>query len=155
MYGGKFAFQNRSGQLVVGRKFTIFCFVLLCIRGQIPSTSPPGGLYSEGRFNQGFFWVTNLGDLYLEGFIRGGNYFRNFTVFTCKQQNHSFVSNKYLSQSIILQSIIKWPLKNCQAYKFLRTAIAVRFNLLLCPSVPSFLFAVLFIPSFNVLSGYF
>ena len=31
------------------------CFVLLCIREQIPCTSPPGGLYSEGRFNRGFF----------------------------------------------------------------------------------------------------
>ena len=38
-----------------------FCFVLLCIRGQIPSISPLGGLYAEGRFNGGFFalrfWV--------------------------------------------------------------------------------------------------
>ena len=25
----------------------------------------------------------------------------------------------------------------------------------MCPSVPSFVFAVLFVPSFNVLSGYF
>ena len=24
------------------------------MRGPIPSTSPPGGLYSEGRFNGGF-----------------------------------------------------------------------------------------------------
>ena len=32
-----------------------FCFVLLCIRGQILSTRPPRGLYSEGRFNGGFF----------------------------------------------------------------------------------------------------
>ena len=32
-----------------------FCFVLLCIRGQIPSTSPQGGLYLEGRFIGGFF----------------------------------------------------------------------------------------------------
>ena len=31
-----------------------FCFVLLCIRGQIPNISPPGGLYSEGRLNGGF-----------------------------------------------------------------------------------------------------
>ena len=38
-----------------GKKIYHFCFVLLCIRGQIPSTSPPGGLYSEGRFNGGFF----------------------------------------------------------------------------------------------------
>ena len=37
-----------------GKEIYHFCFVLLCIRGQIPSTSPPGGLYSEGRFNGGF-----------------------------------------------------------------------------------------------------
>ena len=34
----------------------------------------------EGRFNGGFFCVTALGGLYLEGFIHGGAYFRNFTV---------------------------------------------------------------------------
>ena len=34
-----------------GKEIYHFCFVLLCIRGQIPSTSPAGGLYSEGRFN--------------------------------------------------------------------------------------------------------
>ena len=44
-----------------GREIYHFCFVLLCIRGQIPSTSSPGGLY-------------------LEGLIHGGAYFRNFTV---------------------------------------------------------------------------
>ena len=38
-----------------GREIYHFCFVLLCIREQIPSTSPPGGLCSEGRFNGGFF----------------------------------------------------------------------------------------------------
>ena len=38
-----------------GKEIYHFCFVLLCIRGQILSTSPPGGLYSEGRFNGGFF----------------------------------------------------------------------------------------------------
>ena len=37
-----------------GKEIYHFCFVLLCIRGQIPSTNPPGGLYSEGRFNGGF-----------------------------------------------------------------------------------------------------
>ena len=31
-----------------------FCFVLLCIRGQIPSTRPPGGLYSEGFLRYDF-----------------------------------------------------------------------------------------------------
>ena len=30
MYGGKFAFQNRLGSLIVGKIYR-FCFVLLCI----------------------------------------------------------------------------------------------------------------------------
>ena len=57
-----------------GKEIYHFCFVLLCIRGQILSTSPPGGLYLEGRFNRGFFvlWVWGayiwLG-LYTEGLI--------------------------------------------------------------------------------------
>ena len=47
-----------------GKEIYHFCFVLICIRGQIPSTSPAGGLYSEGRFNGGFFalrfWGANI-----------------------------------------------------------------------------------------------
>ena len=54
-----------------GKGIYHFCFVLLCILGQIPSTSPPGGLYSEGQFNGGFFGVTILGGLYMEGLIFG------------------------------------------------------------------------------------
>ena len=38
-----------------GKEIYHFCFVLRCIRGQLPSTSHPGGLYLEGRFNGGFF----------------------------------------------------------------------------------------------------
>ena len=38
-----------------GKEIYRFCCVLLCIWGQIPSTSPQGGLYSEGRCNGGFF----------------------------------------------------------------------------------------------------
>ena len=51
-----------------GEEIYHFCFVLHCIRGQIPSTSPPGGLYSEGRFNGGFL-RHNFG-----GLIFGGAY---------------------------------------------------------------------------------
>ena len=66
---------DRASLQLVGREFTIFAlFVLLCIQGQIPSISPPGGLYSEGRFNRGFF------ALRFWGLIFGGAYFRNFTV---------------------------------------------------------------------------
>ena len=55
MYGGKFAFQKLTELACSGKEIYDFCFVLLCIRRQIPSTSPPGGLYSAGRMNRGFF----------------------------------------------------------------------------------------------------
>ena len=64
-----------------GKEIYHFCFVLLCIRGQIPSTSPPGGLYSEGNLTKGFFRY-DFGGLYLEGLMHGGAYFRNFTALT-------------------------------------------------------------------------
>ena len=53
-----------------------YCFVLLCIRGQIPSTSPPRGLYSEGRFKGEFFALLFWGayiwrGLYMEGLTFG------------------------------------------------------------------------------------
>ena len=58
-----------------------FCCVLLFIRGQIPSTSSPGGAYiRRGDLTEGFF-VTILGGLYWEGPVHGGAYFRNFTVY--------------------------------------------------------------------------
>ena len=82
MYGGKFAFQNRLGQLIIGRKCTIFALFYFVFELQFTSTSPPGGLYSEGWCNRGFFFffALSLGGLYLEGLIRGGAYFRNFIV---------------------------------------------------------------------------
>ena len=58
------------GLACCGKEIYHFCFVLLCIQGEIPSTSPPGGLYSEGRFNGGFF-AWGGGGLYLEGLILG------------------------------------------------------------------------------------
>ena len=59
-----------------GKEIYHLCFVLLCIRGQIPSTTPPGGLYSEGRFNGGIFALRFSGayiwrGLYMEGLIFG------------------------------------------------------------------------------------
>ena len=74
-------FKIDRARHIVGRKFTVFalfCFVF----GAISKYKPPpgGGLYSEVRFNGGFFGVTSLGGLYLEELIRGA-YFRNFTVY--------------------------------------------------------------------------
>ena len=69
---------------------------------------------------------------------------------TCKRQNQSFLFNKYTSKALYqtLQTTKMNFLKthNCNPL----------FNLLeVCPSVPPFVFAVLFLPSFNVLSCYF
>ena len=57
-----------------GKEIYHFCLVLLCIRGQIPSTSPPGAYIRRGDLTKGFC-VTILG-----GLIFRGAYFRNFTV---------------------------------------------------------------------------
>ena len=63
------------GPACSGKEMYHFCFVLLCIRGQISSTSPPGGgLNSEGRLNGGFFALRFWRLLFR------GAYFRNFTV---------------------------------------------------------------------------
>ena len=54
----KICVSKSIGLACSGKEIYLFCFVLLCIRHvreQILCTSPPGGLYSEGRFNEGFF----------------------------------------------------------------------------------------------------
>ena len=54
MYGGKFAFQNLLGLLIVGRIFTIFALFYFALEGKF-QVQTPRGLYLEGRFNGGFF----------------------------------------------------------------------------------------------------
>ena len=77
MYGGKFGFQKSIGLALFLEGNLPFFFVLLCIWGQFPSTSPPGRLYLEGRFNGGFLalgvWGGRYiwGGLYIEGLLFG------------------------------------------------------------------------------------
>ena len=40
---------------MVERKFTIFALFYFVFEGKFQVQAPPGGLYSEGRFNGGFF----------------------------------------------------------------------------------------------------
>ena len=75
-----------------------FCFVLLCTWGQILSTSPLGGLYSEGRFNGGFFTLRFWGDL--EGLMHRGAYFRNFTV-PFWQKRYPALSSTFFWQNMV------------------------------------------------------
>ena len=59
----------------MGRKFTIFALFYFVFEGKFQVQAPPGGLYSEGRFNGGFLRY------HFGGIIFGGAYFRNFTVY--------------------------------------------------------------------------
>ena len=65
---GNLRFKMNWASLILGRKFTVF-FVLFCIWGQFPSTSPPGGSY---------IWRGDLTDGFLRyecgGLIFGGAY---------------------------------------------------------------------------------
>ena len=66
--------SNSIGLACSGKEIGHFCFALLCIRGQIPSTSSPGAYIRRGDLTEGFF------ALRFWGLIFGGAYFRNFTV---------------------------------------------------------------------------
>ena len=69
MYGGKFAFQNRLGLLIVGRKLTVFALFYFVFEGNFPSTRPRGAYIGRDDFTEDFC-VTSLGEL-----IHGGAYF--------------------------------------------------------------------------------
>ena len=74
MYGGKFAFQNRLGWLVVGRKFTIFALFYFVFEGKFQVQAPRGAYIGRGNLTEGFLRYDS------GGLIFGGAYFRNFTV---------------------------------------------------------------------------
>ena len=72
IYGGKFAFQNRLGLPYSWKEIYRFCFVLLCIWGQFPSTNPRGAYIRRGDLTEGFLRYE------FGGLIFGGAYFRNY-----------------------------------------------------------------------------
>ena len=81
---GNWRFKVDWASLILGRlkeNLPFFLYFTLYLRVISNTTPPPGSLYSEGRFNGGFFALRVWGGLYLEGLIHGGVYFRNFTVF--------------------------------------------------------------------------
>ena len=67
---------------------------------------------------------------------------------------HANISPKVLYQNVT-NNKMNFD-KQCQANKLSKMSIAIHFNLPhVCLSVPPFVFAVLFIQSFNVLSSFF
>ena len=71
---GNLCFKIDWASLIVGRKFIVFALFYFVFEGFFPSTSPRGGLYLVGRFNEGFLRHRFV------GLIFGGAYFWKFTV---------------------------------------------------------------------------
>ena len=95
-----------------GREIYHFCFVLLCIRGQIPSTRPPGGLYSGRRFNGGFFAI--WGGIYLEAYTWRGSFSEFYGMlneehFTFHLQELFYPKNPKMCDSILVTLVKMWP----------------------------------------------
>ena len=63
-------FKFDWASLIVGSKFIVFALCYFVFEGNFPSTSPRGTIFG------GFFCVTGLRGLYLEGLIYGGAHFR-------------------------------------------------------------------------------
>ena len=76
---GNLRFKVDWASLIVGSKLTVFALFYSVFEGNFPSTSPHGAYIWRGDL-MGFFRVTVLGGLFLEGLIHGGAYFRYFTV---------------------------------------------------------------------------
>ena len=83
MYGGKFAFQNRLGQGVVGRKFIIFALFHFVFEGkfQVKAPPPPPGAYIRGGDLTEVFLRYDFGGAYIwRGLYMEGLIFGNFMV---------------------------------------------------------------------------
>ena len=75
---------------------------------------------------------------------------------TSEQQNQSFLFNKYTSQASNVTNDKNEVWKTVSLTRFQKPTIWIRHNLLqVCPSEPTFVFAVLLIPSFNIFEGLF
>ena len=81
----------------MGRKFTIFALFYFVFEGKFQVQAPPGGLYSEGRFNRGFFVLQFRGAYIWRGLYMGGLIFgilRYVHLFLAKLIYHNDFAKK-------------------------------------------------------------
>ena len=64
-------FKINWASLIVGGKFAVYALFYFVFKGSFPYYKPLGGLYLEGECNGGFFCVSSLGGIHLEGLIFG------------------------------------------------------------------------------------
>ena len=67
-------FKIDWASLIVGSKFTVFALFYFVFEGNFPSATPRGAYIWRGDLTEGFLRYE------FEELIRGGAYFRNFTV---------------------------------------------------------------------------
>ena len=79
MYRREICVSKSIGLARRGKEIYHFCIVLLCIQGQIPSTSPPGTYIRRGDLREGFLRY-DFGGLIFGGAFTWKGLFRNFTV---------------------------------------------------------------------------
>ena len=89
-------FKIDWASLIAGNKSSIFALFYYIFEGNFPSTRPQGAYIWRGDLTEGFFCVTGLGGLYLEGLIHGGAYFWNFTV-SCYEIGRQLQCTVYLA----------------------------------------------------------
>ena len=72
-----------------GGRIYHFCFVLLCIWGQFPST--PGGYFWRGDLTEGFLHYE------FGGLLFGGAYFRNFTIYDWQDRTWMILESVFVT----------------------------------------------------------
>ena len=97
IYGREICVSKSIGLAFSGKEIYHFFFVLLCIRGEIPSTSPPGAYIRRGNLTEGFLRY-DFGEL-----IFGGAYFRNFTVLGALKR---FRSSSFLGRIMLMLVVV-------------------------------------------------
>ena len=75
---------------------TVFALFYFVFEGNFQEQAP-GGLYSEGWFNGGFFAFRVWGAYILEGLIHRGAYLWNFMVYCCSITEEPLLLSVYLT----------------------------------------------------------
>ena len=89
---GNLRFKIDWASLIVGWKFTVFALFCYVFEGNFQVQAPRRLIYIKGRFNEGFFCVTSLRGLYLEGLIHGGAYFGNSTGYYIQNEGSAIAA---------------------------------------------------------------
>ena len=88
MYGGKFAFQNRLGQLAVGRKFTIFALFYFVFDGKFQIQAPWGAYIWRGDLTEGFLRYDFGGPIFGGAYTWSGLFSECYGSFSCRYKKY-------------------------------------------------------------------